>query len=93
MLRLAVVPLVRRLFVTAERATSTSDSSAEFTASLVGKIFANSGVSNTRLLPFWKAASFHVAEHAAERPDILGEHLHLTQAAVHLLEEIGRAHV
>ena len=29
---------------------------AEFTASVVGKIFANSGLSNTRLLPFLKAA-------------------------------------
>ena len=40
----------------ADRAIPTSDSSAALTASLLGKIFANSGVSSTRLLPFWYAA-------------------------------------
>jgi hypothetical protein len=52
LLRLAVAALVRLGFTTAERATSTNDSKAAFTASLVGNIFANSGVSKTKLLPF-----------------------------------------
>ena len=51
------IALVRRtaggiFVVVAERAIPTKVLNAEFTASSVGKTFDNSGVNNTRLLPF-----------------------------------------
>jgi hypothetical protein len=55
--RLVVRPLEREGRPVAERATTTSEFSAAFTASFVGKTLESSGVKTTRLLPFlnsWK---------------------------------------